>query len=52
HQLGLLMDGAIVAAMVTHDPAVADIAGKVAQSLIMPAVVKKAKRRMPSLATA
>lgn len=34
HQIGLLMDGAIVAAMVTRDPAVADAAGQAAQALI------------------
>ncbi len=34
HQLGLLMDGAIVAAMVTHDPAVADAASQAAQALL------------------
>jgi AcrR family transcriptional regulator len=34
HQIGLLMDGAIVAAMVTRDPAVADAAGMAAQALL------------------
>jgi AcrR family transcriptional regulator len=43
HQLGLLMDGAIVAAMVTRDPAVADTAGLAAGSLFAPPK-KKAKR--------
>lgn len=49
HQLGLLMDGAIVAAMVTHDPKVADTAGKVAQSLLAP-FGKKSRRSKSSLA--
>jgi hypothetical protein len=44
HQLGLLMDGAIVAAMVSRDPAVADTAGLVAVSLFVPAKLKKPKR--------
>jgi AcrR family transcriptional regulator len=44
HQLGLLMDGAIVAAMVTHDPGVADIAGLAAGSLFAPSKTKKLKR--------
>jgi AcrR family transcriptional regulator len=34
HQIGILMDGAIVAAMVTRDPAVADAAGKAANALL------------------
>ena len=34
HQIGLLMDGAIVAAMVTRDPAVADAAGLAANALL------------------
>ena len=37
HQLGLLMDGAIVAAMVTRDPAVADAAAQAAQALLFAA---------------
>src|ERR1700749_1025243 len=37
HQLGLLIDGAIVAAMVTRDPGVADTAGLAAWSLFEPA---------------
>jgi AcrR family transcriptional regulator len=45
HQLGLLMDGAIVAAMVTRDPGVADTAGLAAGSLFV-APKKKAKRGM------
>jgi AcrR family transcriptional regulator len=43
HQLGLLMDGAIVAAMVTRDPTVADTAGLAAGSLFAPKP-KKTKR--------
>jgi AcrR family transcriptional regulator len=43
HQLGLLMDGAIVAAMVTRDPTVADTAGLAAGSLFAPRP-KKTKR--------
>ena len=44
HQLGLLMDGAIVAAMVSRDPHVADTAGLAACSLFAPAKQKKPKR--------
>jgi AcrR family transcriptional regulator len=44
HQLALLMDGAIVAAMVTRDPTVADTAGLAAGSLFVPSKPKKAKR--------
>lgn len=44
HQLGLLMDGAIVAAMVSRDPGVADTAGLAACSLFVPSRPKKAKR--------
>jgi AcrR family transcriptional regulator len=44
HQLALLMDGAIVAAMVTRDPGVADTAGLAAGSLFGPLKVKKPKR--------
>src|SRR5436309_3503606 len=44
HQLGLLIDGAIVAAMVSRDPRVADTAGLAAGSLFGPAKVKKPKR--------
>ena len=43
HQLGLLIDGAIVAAMVSRDPGVADTAGLVACSLFMPSKLKKPK---------
>jgi AcrR family transcriptional regulator len=44
HQLGLLIDGAIVAAMVSRNPGVADTAGLAACSLFGPAKQKKAKR--------
>jgi AcrR family transcriptional regulator len=44
HQLGLLIDGAIVAAMVSRDPSVADTAGLAACSLFPPSRVKKPKR--------
>jgi AcrR family transcriptional regulator len=44
HQLALLIDGAIVAAMVSRDPRVADTAGIAAGSLFGPAKVKKPKR--------
>jgi AcrR family transcriptional regulator len=44
HQLGLLMDGAIVAAMVSRDPTVADTAGLAAGSLFGPSRLKKPKR--------
>src|SRR6476659_9371573 len=44
HQLALLMDGAIVAAMVTRDPGVADTAGLVASSLFGPSKLNKLKR--------
>ena len=44
HQLGLLIDGAIVAAMVSRDPHVADTAGLAACSLFEPAKAKKARR--------
>ena len=44
HQLGLLMDGAIVAAMVTRDPGVADTAGLAASSLFVSPKPKKPKR--------
>jgi AcrR family transcriptional regulator len=46
HQLGLLMDGAIVAAMVSRDPGVADTAGLAAGSLFVPSKPKKAKRSL------
>jgi len=44
HQLALLMDGAIVAAMVSRDPAMADTAGLAAASLLAPTRLKKPKR--------
>ncbi len=34
HQLGLLIDGAIVAAMITKDPGVADMAGAAAEGVL------------------
>ena len=49
HQLGLLIDGAIVAAMVSRDPHVADTAGLAACSLFEPAKAKKAKRAAAQL---
>ncbi len=48
HQIGILMDGAIVAAMVTRDPTVADAAGKAASALLDEAcgpAGKKPRRR-------
>jgi len=47
HQLALLMDGAIVAAMVSRDPGVADTAGLAAGSLFGPAKARKSKRPIP-----
>jgi hypothetical protein len=44
HQLALLMDGAIVAAMVSRNPEVADMAGLAAGSLFAPSKLKKPKR--------
>jgi AcrR family transcriptional regulator len=44
HQLALLIDGAIVAAMVTRDPGVADTAGLAAGSLLGPSKARKPKR--------
>ena len=38
HQIGLLIDGAIVMAMVTEDPAAADIGGGMAKALISNAI--------------
>jgi AcrR family transcriptional regulator len=49
HQLGLLIDGAIVAAMVSRDPHVADTAGLAACSLFEPAKAKKTKRAAAQL---
>src|SRR5215475_5229177 len=50
HQLALLIDGAIVAAMVSRNPSVADTAGLAADALIAPSKARKAKR--PSAAAA
>src|SRR6201991_3909279 len=50
HQLALLIDGAIVAAMVSQTPGVADTAGLAAGSLFGPSTVKKAKRAAGSSA--
>src|SRR5262245_14410500 len=44
HQLALLIDGAIVAAMVSRNPGVADTAGLAAGSLLAPAKTRKPKR--------
>src|SRR6266404_10011884 len=44
HQLALLIDGAIVAAMVSGDPGVADTAGLAAGSLLPSSKLKKASR--------
>src|ERR1700682_703417 len=44
HQLALLIDGAIVAAMVSRDPGVADTAAVAAGHLFGPSKVKKPKR--------
>ena len=44
HQLALLIDGAIVAAMVSRDPGVADTAGLAAGNLYEPSKVKRSKR--------
>jgi len=44
HQLALLIDGAIVAAMVSRDPTVADMAGLAAGALLGPSKSKKSKR--------
>jgi AcrR family transcriptional regulator len=44
HQLALLIDGAIVAAMVSRNPGVADTAGLAAGSLFGPSKLKKARR--------
>ena len=44
HQLGLLIDGAIVAAMISRDPGVADTAALAAGPLLGPAKAKKARR--------
>ncbi|QWG25255.1 TetR/AcrR family transcriptional regulator [Bradyrhizobium sediminis] len=47
HQLALLIDGAIVAAMVSRNPGVADTAALAAGSLFGPSKVKKPKREAP-----
>ena len=47
HQLGLLIDGAIVAAMVTRDPGVADTAGLAAGSLFVPPKKQKRTASLP-----
>jgi AcrR family transcriptional regulator len=44
HQLALLIDGAIVAAMVSRDPGVADTAGLAASNLFGPSKVRRTKR--------
>jgi AcrR family transcriptional regulator len=44
HQLALLIDGAIVAAMVSRDPGVADTAASAAGSLLVPAKSRRPKR--------
>lgn len=44
HQLALLIDGAIVAAMVSRDPGVADTAALAAGSLFEPSKTKRPKR--------
>ena len=44
HQLALLIDGAIVAAMVSRNPGVADTAGLAAGSLFTPSRLKKPRR--------
>jgi len=44
HQLALLIDGAIVAAMVSRNPGVADTAGLAAGALLAPSRARKAKR--------
>lgn len=44
HQLALLMDGAIVAAMVSRNPGVADTAGLAACNLFGPSRLKKTRR--------
>src|SRR5215467_11170757 len=44
HQLALLIDGAIVAAMVSRNPGVADTAGLAAGALLAPSKPRKAKR--------
>src|SRR6516225_6905896 len=50
HQLALLIDGAIVAAMVSRNPEVADTAGLAAGALLVPPKTKKSKRANASSA--
>jgi AcrR family transcriptional regulator len=50
HQLALLIDGAIVAAMVSRNPGVADTAGLAAGALLVPPKTKKSKRANASSA--
>jgi AcrR family transcriptional regulator len=50
HQLALLIDGAIIAAMVSRNPGVADTAGLAASSLLAPLKLKRAKRAGPATA--
>jgi AcrR family transcriptional regulator len=45
HQLALLIDGAIVAAMVSRDPTVADTAGLAAGTLLVPSKKPKGSKR-------
>jgi hypothetical protein len=49
HQLGLLIDGAIVAAMVSRDPGVADTAALAAGPLLSQSKAKKPKRTAEQL---
>jgi AcrR family transcriptional regulator len=49
HQLALLIDGAIVAAMVSRNPDVADTAGLAAGCLFEPLKTKKPRREAPQL---
>ena len=49
HQLGILMDGAIVAAMVTRDPGIADAAGMAANALLNEACGSPRKPRRKSI---
>jgi hypothetical protein len=44
HQRGLLIDGAIVAAMMSRDPGVADTAAHAAGSLLGPPKARKLRR--------
>jgi hypothetical protein len=47
HQLGILMDGAIVAAMVTRDPRIADAAGIAANALLNEACGRASRKPRP-----